>query len=257
MKLALGMMVHEDLDFLRLHLPVFAECFDGIIMVVETQEEINSIYSLLREVIPTYDRTVYILNREFHNNWSEMFNHILDQAELTGLDGAFDAIVRLDPDEAIMPYDVEAIRDLLEEYSVLCFARYNFWGDRLHYTPGIYPDWQCRAWRLNKGIRLGGQHHEGVGWTEYGLYEGDPVADTPRAVLRVPSINIYHYGNVGKERILERDLHYVNVAREKAGHPPLTELPEGREFPTRHSILFHGPQPLDPFEAGVYAPYEE
>lgn len=257
MKLALGMMVHNDLDFLRLHLPIISDCFDSVIMIVETRQEQESLLHEMSLIIPNYKRYVYVLGREFHNNWSEHFNHILDQAELQGVDGQMDAIVRLDPDEAIFPRDVDAVRTLLETYTILCFARYNFWGDRLHYTPGIYPDWQARAWQLNKGIRLGGQHHEGIGWLQYGLYEGDPVADEPRPVLRVPTVNIYHYGNVGRARILERDLHYVNVAREEAGHPPLTELPEGRAFPTRHSILFHGPQPVDPAVVGAFAPWEE
>lgn len=260
MRLALGMMVHDDLDFLRLHLPAYAHCFDGIIIVVETRKETETLVRVLADIIPDFNSMVYIMERKFNNNWSEMFNHVLDYTEELGVDARafedqpFDAIVRLDPDEAIFPQDVTLIRDLLETYIILCFARYNFWGDRLHYTPGVYPDWQCRAWRLHRGIRLGGQHHEGVGWTQYGMFEGDPVADTPREVLRVPTINIYHYGNVGRERILERDLHYVNVEREKAGHPPLDTLPEGREFPTRHSISFHGQQPIHPRAFGVYAP---
>lgn len=247
MKLALGMMVHNDEHWLRLHLPAFAHCFDGIVAVSDEWKD-RSDFFLTRSGYPGYIRT-----QPFNNNWSEMYNHVIDLAEELG----YDAIVRLDPDEAIFPRDVDAIRTLLETYTILCFARYNFWGDRLHYTPGIYPDWQARAWRLNQGIRLGGQHHEGIGWLQYGLYEGDPVADEPRPVLRVPSINIYHYGNVGRARILERDLHYVNVAREEAGHPPLTELPEGRAFPTRHSIPFHGPQPVDPAVVGAFAPWEE
>lgn len=253
MRLALGMMVHDDLDFLKLHLPIFADCFDGIVTVVESESKVQDLHEILR-LRETGDHwNKWTVVQPFSNNWSEMFNHVIDKAESLG----YDAIVRLDPDEAIFARDVILIRELLEEYVILCFARYNFWQDRLHYTPGIYPDWQCRAWQLNRGIRLGGQHHEGVGWTQYGMFEGDPVADTPRQVLRVPSINIYHYGNVGKERILERDLHYLNVDRERAGHPPLAELPEGREFPTRHSIPFHGTQPILPESFGIYAPFKE
>lgn len=256
MRLALGMMIHEgDAPWLSLHLPAFARCFDGAVISIDPRESLNDELVALTLID---GNTIYGSNmvklvvREFDNDWSAQFNSVIEMAEIMG----YDAIVRLDPDEAIFSYDVEAIRELLEQYSILCFARYNFWRDRMHYTPGIYPDWQARSWILNKGIRLGGQHHEGIGWTHYSMFEGDPIADTPRQVLRVPSIHIYHYGNVGKERILERDLHYVNVDREKAGHPPLTELPPGREFPTRHSIAFWGPQPIIPI-AGIYAPYKE
>ncbi len=251
LKLCLGMMVHNDAHWLRLHLPVYANCFDGMIVVMEPIETPADYACIAALTTITPNFTVY--QHEFNNDWSEMYNHVIDGAEEWG----YDAIVRLDPDEAIFPHDVQAIRELLETYSVLCFARYNFWQDRLHYTPGIFPDWQARAWQLNKGIRLEGQHHEGIFWPKYNLFEGDPVADTPRQVLRVPNINIYHYGNVGRERILERDLHYLNLGREEAGHPPLTERPADREFPTRHNIPFRGPQPLDPNVIGLYAPFEE
>src|SRR5260221_5989508 len=75
MKLALGMMVHNDNDWLRFHLPVYARCFDGIVMVVETREECQSLVTLMPDVIPGYPEFVYIIVRQFHNNWSEMFNH--------------------------------------------------------------------------------------------------------------------------------------------------------------------------------------
>lgn len=246
MKLALGMMIHHEEAWLKLHLPVIADCFDFIVVVCEPGDEGIPFFS--NQNVPTH-----IYEHPFNNNWSEMYNRVIQHAEDLGCD----AIVRLDPDELLFPEDISAIRQLLTEYKILCFARYNFWADRLHYTPGIYPDWQARAWVLNQGIHLGGQHHEGINWLELKMYEGDAFADTPRQVLRVPTINIYHYGNVGRERMLERDLHYVNVDREKAGHPPLTELPKGREFPTRHSIIFHGRQPIDPETVGIYAPYKE
>lgn len=253
MRLALGMMVHNDSHWLRLHLPVYVCYLDGIVMVVETERERQDCLNCLASFINLKLIDVSVIVRDFHNSWSEMYNHVINHAERE----RYDAILRLDPDEAIFERDVIAVRTLLNRYSILCFPRYNFWQDRLHYTPGIYPDWQARAWVLHKGIRLGGQHHEGIGWLQYNMFEGDPIADTPRQVLRVPHLHIYHYGNVGRERILERDLHYLNVEREKAGHPSLTERPTEREFPTRHSIPFAGDQPIDPLDAGIYAPFEE
>lgn len=247
MKLALVLMINpNDLPFLRLHLPVFKDSFDGLVCIADPAEGCEHI-----EYVKSQGADV--IYRTFDNNWSAQFNAVIDYVENLG----YQALVRLDPDELIFPRDADAIRMLLERYTILCFARYNFWVDRLHYTPGIYPDWQCRSWLLNQGIRLGGQHHEGVGWLQYDMFEGDPIADTPRQVLRVPHINLYHYGNVGRERILERDLHYVNVDREKAGHPPLDERPAERAFPTRHSIPFTGVQPLDPAVVGAVAPWSE
>lgn len=253
MRLALGLMVHEDLGFLALHMPVYGNCVDGVIAVVETEAEREACLDCLADSVDLEQVDVSVIVRDFHNSWSGMYNEVIAHAEFEH----YDAILRLDPDEAIFARDVVAIRELLETYTVLCLARYNFWADRLHYTPGLYPDWQARVWRLDKGIRLGGRHHEGLVWTQHGLFEGDPQADTPRQVLRVPSLNIFHYGWIGRQRMLERDLHYLNVAREQAGHPPLTERPEGREFPTRHNIPFRGSQPIDPAIVGAVAPFEE
>jgi hypothetical protein len=247
LKLALTMMVRDsEVDFLRLHLPVIADCFDGLVAVYDEREGIQAAMYLM-------SIGAVVRHHPFTNSWSAMFNHAIDDAEQLG----FDALLRLDPDEVMFARDIEAIRDLLKEYTLLCLSRYTFWLDRLHYTPGSFPDWQARVWLLNKGVRLGGQHHETINWAQFGLHEGDPFADTPRQVLRVPTLAIYHYGGIGRERILERDFHYLNVAREQEGLPPLAERPADRPFPTRHRIVFHGPQPIDPDVCGLYAPYKE
>lgn len=256
MKLALVMMIHiGDAPWLKLHLPSIADCFDGAVIVADPREALHDEMEALDvfDHPDLYASRSALVTREFDNNWSAQFNAGIEEAERRG----YDALIRLDPDEAVFPSFVDGVRSLLETYSVLCFSRINYWKSRLRYTPGLFPDWQCRAWQLGKGIRLGGQHHEGVNWLQYGLAEGDPVADTPRQVLRVPHLPIYHYGNVGRERILERDLHYLNVARETEGHPPLTERPVDRAFPTRHSVPFRADQPLDPNIVGVYAPFKE
>lgn len=252
MKICLGMMVHRDSHWLNLHLPAFVRYFDGIVAVGQPDnddETVNAIVQCRRLGI-----SGEYYEYPFNNNWSEMFNHVIDHAESSH--EKYDAIIRLDPDEAMFGADISTAAALLTQYAILCFPRINYWQDRLHYTPVIYPDWQARAWQLNKGIRLGGAVHEGIGWTKHNMFEGGQD-DTPREVLRVPSIPIHHYGNVGKERILERDLFYLNLERQKAGLPVLTERPADRAFPTRHNIMYHAQQPIDPIAVGLYAPFKE
>ena len=244
MKLCLGMMVHDDLNYLELHLPTMADCFDGIVAVVETEQEARDVHELFRLRSTGDFWGKWVIVKQFNNDWSEMFNHVIYKAEQL----KFDAILRLDPDEVMFPHDIDKVRQMLVQYDLLYLSRVNFWMDRLHYSPQYGNDYQGRAWRLNECIRLGGKHHE----SPRGVGNKHPILTE-----QLPDVAIYHYGDVGRERILKRDLHYLNVAREQAGHPPLTERPADREFPTRENVVYNGKQPLDPYKVGIYAPFTE
>lgn len=242
MKLALGMMVTAgEAPYLRLHLPLIADKFDGAVIMIDPHEDLYSELQVLAD-LPFPFMTV--THREFDSDWSAHFNALIDTAERW----SFDALLRLDPDEAMFPTDIDKVRQALERYDLLYLSRVNFWMDRLHYSPQYGNDYQGRAWRLNECIRLGGKHHE----SPRGVGNKHPILTE-----QLPDVTIYHYGDVGRERILKRDLHYLNVAREQAGHPPLTERPADREFPTRENVVYNGKQPLDPYKVGIYAPFIE
>lgn len=238
MKLALLMMVHAgEAPYLRLHLPVFAKCFDGIMIIFERGQDIETEVEAVRDARSDVEWIV----RDFDGDWAKMLNQGIEAVELSGI--RYDAVLRLDPDEAMFPEDIIDIRMSLEHDPVLALPRYNFWGDRLHYIDKHpwWPDHQTRAFRLNCGYHYEGQHHEHL------------VADR----VMVDPAPIYHYGWVGKQRILERDFHYLQVAREKEGLPPLAERPADREFPQHEVAEFKGVQPIDPNVVGIYAPYQE
>jgi len=240
MKIALAMMVTEgEAPYLRLHLPVYKCAVDGIMVVFERGEYIEDEVAAIKSSFPEPEWIV----RDFHNDWGEMFNFGIDAVEHSQC--RYDALLRIDPDEAMFSSDVDKVRSYLETYDLLWLSRINYWMDREHYSPQYGHDYQARAWRLNCGIRLSGQHHESVSLSQH------------TQVNYLPDVTIHHYGDIGRERVLKRDLHYLNVAREQAGHPPLTERPADREFPTRENVLYTGPQPIDPNVVGKYAPFKE
>lgn len=239
MKLALGMMItHGEAPYLRLHLPIMAQAIRSVVIVIDPHEDLKDELRALDDAPFSLLTTIH---REFENDWAAQFNAVIEHAERCG----YDAILRLDPDEAMFPADINTVRDLLATHPVWHFPRFNFWGDRLHYAcaPNWYPDWQVRAFKLNRDYRYGGQHHEGL------IHPGVESFCAPAA--------IFHYGWASRQGILNRDFHYLQVAREKEGLPPLTERPADRAFPTQETAIFEGSQPLDPNVVGLYAPWSE
>jgi hypothetical protein len=239
MKLCLLMMVTAgESPYLRLHLPVYVDQFDGAVVLLQRGQDFEAEAQALQATVKPYDRLEWLV-RDFHNDWSEFLNIGIEYAEYR----KYDAIMRLDPDEVLFAADISKIRTALERADILMFPRRNFFGDRLHYATDHWPDYQARAFKLNKGTRYVGQHHEG------------PHCAGP--LLTLDDVVIYHYGWVGKQRIRERALHYMNVAREAGGLPPLTEYPADQPDPVWPTAPFDGPQPIDPRVVGMYAPFNE
>lgn len=256
MKLCLMMMIQRsDFDWLEIHLPVYAHTFDGLYIIsdfiVSRPEEFY-----LRAW--TGDIPYVYVQRAFNDNWADYLNSLigsveqpqrLEQQRLSEVarmlkKPRYDAVMRLDPDELIFPEAVETTRKLLEKYDIVSFPRHNFWMDRHHTVPALYPDYQTRAWKLGRGIHYEGKRHESLTW------------DNGNISVSVPEPHIYHYGDIYLPNILNRDLKYLNYARIDAGHEPLLERPADRPVPHRDSVLFTERQPLDPSEVGEYAPFE-
>ncbi len=247
MNLALGMMLHNDDHWLRLHLPVVAPCFDCLCFGVETQSEIASTYALTSEILPHYTGEIRITANEFHDNWSEMFNHVIDLGEMVPTPSQRqDALIRLDPDEVMFRSDIRTVRDWLEKMDVVVLPRYNFWYDRATLNTEIYPDYQGRAFRLHQGIRLQGKRHEGL-----------DLRDPALRTRYDPDCHIYHYGDIGHDNLLARCLKYINYARVDAGIEPLATLPSDTPIPQKHTKPFEFPQPIDVSRCGLYAPFDK
>lgn len=238
MKLGLLMMVTAgEAPYLHMNLPPYVNQFDGAIVVLQGDQNTHQEEEVFYENV--HPRLFEWVVCDWHNNWSEFLNAGLERAEQSG----YDAVMRLDPDETLFGADVAQVRELLEQYDIVGFPRRNFFGDRLHYATSHWPDYQQRGIRLHKGTRYKGQHHEG------------PHCSGPHYIAS--DIVIYHYGWVGKPRIRERALHYMNVAREAGNLPPLSEYPPEAEIPVWPTLPYDGLQPIDPQVVGIYSPWSE
>lgn len=252
MKLALGLIFTNELPFLKLHLPVFKDSFDGIVAITDPRTTDASGFYLTSFATPSF--RVNIMIRPWEYNWGEFATQLCNQAEAQG----YDAIMRIDPDECLHPYAGTAIKLLLQrDATLLCFPRHEFFGDRKHVREDIYPDYQTRAWRLNRGIIVQGQRHEGVNLAQHGLSEHTAVPDI--RVLRVadPYLRIFHYGWVGKQGIWRNMEKYQRHAQVSAGGPEHVAFPPDTQLVSFPTVEFTEPQPINPDECGIHAPFEE
>lgn len=223
----------NDADFLRLHLPVIAPAFDGIVAVVDPADASHATTLAILALCPDHARLTMV-RRTFDHDWSAQVNAGIEAAEREG----YDAAIRLDPDELMFPAEIDALRRRIEASPVsLWFHRYNFFFDRLHYNTGAFPDFQGRAFMLNRGVRYVGRVHEQI--------PGDGSLD---------AATIYHYGDIGPN-VKRRQLHYINIERRNQGLLPFATLPHDTPPPSVAVAEFTAEQPLDPFVIGTIAPF--
>jgi hypothetical protein len=237
MKLALGLMVCDgDLPFLKLHLPVIASRFDELIVVADdNQPDLLAVTDWIASLpIPSH-----LYGHQWIYNFSEKANLLIRIATDLGCDG----LIRLDPDELLMPEHIPVLHDLLAHYSVIRLPRWNFWIDRLH-TDGRYPDLQARCMRLDAYPVYEGAIHEQL------------LINSPIPPVTIDYIHLYHYGNLTMKYIATRQLRYINFERHQQKLPPLDTLPLETRFDLP-MVPFTGLQPLDPDIVGKYAPFTE
>lgn len=242
MNLCLGMLFCErDLPWVKLHLPVYVKAFGSNPIIIgydmgDYGQESHDYFTKL-------DADVQMIEINFHQDWSAALNQIID----FGIWLKQDAMLRLDPDELMFGGDIELVGKILNHYSLIGLARYNFWYDRTQVNVNAYglADAQWRAWRLDGRARYVGKRHEGVAFGGHA-----------RETLICPDVAIYHYGDIGKQNIWARALRYINYDRADLGLEPLTEIPPDRP-PGAKTEPFDKPQPLDPAVCGLTAPFEE
>ena len=157
-----------------------------------------------------------LIRQEWKNNYAHARNILIQYAEEQGADYLF----MLDADEAMFSTDLEALKRLAEQYDAIALPRIEFVKDFGHYDPTLYPDYQCRFFRLNKGYHFKNRVHEML-HTE----KGEAVLAVPRLHFRSIQTPIYHYSRVKEHSKLA--LKYINYDRMVKNEPPLTELPAG------------------------------
>lgn len=249
MRVCLALMFTNELPFLKLHVPVTASSFDGIVAYTDPKTTDGSL-QFMNSI------GAAVVTAPWQNDWGWAATLMINYAKELGYDG----VCRIDPDEMLMPDAGNQLRYLLEyEASLLVLPRYEFFGDRLHYRKDIYPDWQARAFRLNKGIIIQGKKHEGINFMQHGLSE-DPSAPPERRVIRTGTqgfdpIHIYHYGHASPEGIRATMIKYWRYGYDDAGMIAPDQVPDD-PLMQRDTWDFEGEQPLNPAEIGIYAPYE-
>ena len=184
MRLALGISVTNEVDFLRRHLPILVPCFDGV-YVCDGGSNDGS-----KEYIESFGNNVYLLQGDFGKglDWKEANhkNSVVLEAEKSG----YDWILSLDADEVMFPRDIEVLKKYMtSENNFLRIPRIEFYGDVNHFKPALYPDFQGRAFRLNSGYHWRKDMHSIV-------YQGENQLSCSEMgdVTNVPTTPIYHYG---------------------------------------------------------------
>ena len=248
MKLALGLMFTNEIGFLKLHLPIYKNSFDGIVALTDPRTTDGSTEFLWNEM------GAAVMEKEWSYDWGDFATTLCRFAEEKG----YDAIMRMDPDECLMPQAGSAIKLMLERTAaLLCFPRHEFFGDRTRARADLYPDYQARAWHLNRGIRVQGKRHEGVGFAEHGLSEHTTEPKNRVYRLKDPYLHIFHYGWIGREGIYRNQVKYQSHAQVEAGGPPEVNFGEDFQLVDLPTIPFTEPQPIDPEACGIYAPFKE
>lgn len=244
MRLCLGIIFTNELHWLKLHLPVYKDSFDGIVAITDPATTDGSI-----EYLHSLGAAVIQYPWEYH--WGDFANKLCGYAESLG----YDAICRIDPDECLFPWTGTEIKLFLQrDATLLCLPRYNFFNDRKHLWEGHYPDHQMRAWRLHRGIVVSGAKHEGVNVAAHEL-NADATDPDHRAVW-LSNPHIYHYGWASKGGIYYQQTKYQSQAQVAAGGPPQVAWPADFQIVQYPTVPFDGAQPQNPDMVGLYAPYE-
>lgn len=209
MKIALGMIAKNEREILEKTLNYKALDFD-LRLAVDFMSDDNTV-----ELLGSYG--FQLLRQDWQGNYANARNILIQFAEEQGADYLF----MLDADEAMYSYDLDKLKLLAEKHDVIALPRIEFVKDYQHYDPTLYPDYQCRFFRLNKGYYFKNRVHEM-------LHTPDGstacLADH-RHHTRVPETPIYHYSRVKDHKRLA--LKYLNYDRMLKGEQPLTDLPEG------------------------------
>lgn len=247
MKLALVMMFTNELSFLKLHLPVSVQGFDGLVAMTDPNTTDGSI-----EFMKSMGADIRIA--DWHYDWGQFATQLFNFAEELG----YDAACRLDSDECLTKYAGTEIKLLLQtQAALLCLPRHEFFGSRLNIRPDLYPDDQARCWWLQRGIVVQGKRHEGVWFGQHGLDEHSTDPKTRVLRVRSPSLHIFHYSWISETGIWRNQVKYQRHEQVSAGGPEHVALPADTPLVSWPTVPFDGVQPLDPNEVGIYAPFTD
>lgn len=215
----LAMLVSGEEQFIYKIFPAVSSKFSGVVILD------SGIGPATREFLSKFP--IHITPFNWCDDYALARNMLIDEVRRLG----YTRMMQLDADEMIYPSDVKILQHYLDECDIVRFPRINFINDDRHFCPDVFPDYQDRAFNLDKDIRYGNKVHENI-----------INHDSYRLVI-TPSINIYHYGWC--KPIEEITLKNINYERIKNSQEKLKRLPEGFIVQPLHhrSMSYIGDQP--------------
>jgi len=217
MKIAMGLIVKDERPILEKTLITKSLGFEHLVAVDFFSSD-NTV-----ELLQTFG--YYIHRQEWPNNYAEARNILIQVAEERGADYLF----MVDADEAMTPEGIELCKKAAERYSAIALPRYEFVKDFGHYDPALYPDYQCRFFKLNQGYHFRNKVHEMLHTPD-----GKAVLADLNEHIRLPQAPLYHYSRIKSHPQLA--LKYFNYDRMLKGEAPLAELPEGYDPNARYWV---------------------
>lgn len=232
MKFCLALMFQTEADWLRLHLPVLMQAnIDGLVALDGGSDDDS------RDVI--FEFGGHLFTRQFDWHFGNQGNYLIECCQKAGCD----AMLRLDPDELMFPEDINRVRELLEtdKTDLVILPRFNFTKDRLHWQAESYPDYQQRAWLLNRGVHYQASVHE--------------VPHHPNLrIHHAAGLNIFHYGDI-RYHEFRAWRHAMYIALQNGDSlPPKPESFSDGQIGWPPQERFDKPQPLEFREVGLRAP---
>jgi glycosyltransferase involved in cell wall biosynthesis len=207
MRVALGMIVLNDIVFIKRHFAKISPQFEKTI-VIDGGSNDGTFEELSAQ--PNTEITV----NQWNGDFSAQRNELIKSAESKG----FDWLFILDADELISPQGIaDAKTFMTADNEFLVFPRIEFFGDPDHYRHNLYPDYQGRGIKLNIGYHFRNPLHEMV----YKGGENHAAVEMNHHII-VPSALIYHYGWAIEP--FKKHMRYLNIDRLAHGLPPMYEL---------------------------------
>lgn len=235
MKIGLGIIVKNQRHFLERTLPAYSFAFEHRFAVDFFSDDYT------REILDQFGFQVH--RQEWPNSYAQARNILIQCAEEAGMD----FLVMLDADEALDRHQAIKLMAYAHDFDAIVLPRIEFVGDFDHFDDHLFPDFQLRAFRLNKGYHYKNKIHEMLhdesGVALMGVRGGRTAK---HRILTAPDIFLYHYGRTAEKQQLA--LKYINYDRQQKGESKLESLPDGFDVENAqlwsNFIQFYGPHPL-------------
>jgi glycosyltransferase involved in cell wall biosynthesis len=235
MKIALGIIVRNQREFLEKTLPTYSFSFEHRFAVDFFSDDYT------REILDQFGFVVH--RQEWPNNFATARNILIQCAEEAGMD----YLIMLDADEALDRNQVIKLQKYAHDFDAIVMPRIEFVQDTDHFDDHLFPDFQLRAFKLNKGYHYKNKIHEMLhdksGVALMGVRGG---RTKKHRILTVPDVFLYHYGRTADKAQLV--LKYINYDRQIKGESKLEKLPDGYNLDDaqlwQNMTEFYGPHPL-------------